>query len=209
MKKLLIVLAIVAVALSGCSTTATATVTKTVTASAQSSSSPSASKATASTNGIGATHTSGGITATLLSAGEQPTISYDTCGDGCSNGTYAPKSPSAGQKWWVATFNITNNTKDPIDVTCSAPVTVKAVNSKGQRYTPIDSIYQVQNNPKCDFELQPGNSEKALFPFEIPSSADVVAVGFYDSSDPSDSGMYKNPGIFTLDTHHKVTCIGL
>ncbi len=37
-------------------------------------------------SGTGETAVSGGVEMKVLEAGEQPTISFDTCGDGCSNG---------------------------------------------------------------------------------------------------------------------------
>lgn len=42
-------------------------------------------------SGTGETAVSGGVEMKVLEAGEQPTISFDTCGDGCSNGQYGAK----------------------------------------------------------------------------------------------------------------------
>lgn len=126
--------------------------------------------------------TSGGIDMKVTEVGEQPTISFDTCGDGCSNGEYAPKKPDENTKYWVAHVEVTNNGKKPINITCSYPYEIVAVNSDNQQYTPIDNIYDVEGNPMCT-ELQPGMSTKVTYPFQVPLSAKMVAIAFRDVGD--------------------------
>ena len=78
-------------------------------------------------SGTGETAASGGVEMKVLEAGEQPTISFDTCGDGCSNGQYGPKTPDANTKYWVAKVEVTNNTSSPMDITCSYPYEIVAL----------------------------------------------------------------------------------
>lgn len=131
----------------------------------------------------GDTISNGGITMKLINAGEQATINYDTCGDGCSNNTYAPKSPDSTAKYWVATVEVTNNTQKPLDITCSYPYEIIALNSKNQQYTPIDDLFQVEGNPRCNAELQPGMTSTVTYPFQVPASTKIVALAFRDVGD--------------------------
>lgn len=127
--------------------------------------------------------TNGGIEMKLISASEQSTINYDTCGDGCSNGEYAPKSPDEGTKYWIATVEVKNNTKKPLDITCGYPYEIIALNSKNQQYTPIQDLYQVQGNPECNAQLQPGLSTQTTYPFQVPLDAKMTAIAFRDVGD--------------------------
>lgn len=155
---------------------------------------------------IGQTVTNGGIDMKLISAGEQPTISFDTCGDTCSDGTYAPKSPDANTKYWVATVEVKNNTKQPLDITCSYPYDIKALNSDNQQYTPIDNLYNVEGNPECNAELQPGLSTQVTYPFQVPLDVKMVAIAFRDVGDilSGESGE-EEPSYLIADDNYKVS----
>ena len=134
-------------------------------------------------SGTGETAVSGGVEMKVLEAGEQPTISFDTCGDGCSNGQYGPKTPDANTKYWVAKVEVTNNTSSPMDITCSYPYEIVALNSKNQKYTPIKNLYQVEGNPECNARLQPGLTSTVTYPFQVPLDAKMVAIAFRDVGD--------------------------
>lgn len=134
-------------------------------------------------SGIGATAVSGGVEMKLLEAGEQPTISFDTCGDGCSNGSYAPQAPDANTKYWVVKVEVTNNTSSPMDITCSYPYEIAALNSKNQKYTPIKDLYKIEGNPECNAQLQPGLTSTVTYPFQVPLDAKMVALAFRDVGD--------------------------
>ena len=152
----------------------------------------------------GETVTSGGVDMKLLSAGEQATINYDTCGNGCISGTYGPKSPDENTKYWVATVEVTNNTKKPMDITCSYPYEIFALNSDSQQYTPIDSLYLVEGNPECNAQLQPGMTDTVTYPFMVPLDAKMVAIGFRDVGDllSGETGESQPSYIVTDDDYH-------
>ncbi|WP_297302160.1 hypothetical protein [uncultured Bifidobacterium sp.] len=130
------------------------------------------------TPGIGETVENDGIRMKLVSASDQPNINYDTCGDGCSNHEYAPKAADPNAKYWVVTTEITNTGKEPIDLTCSYPVEINAYNSENQKYTSIKDLYQVQGNPECNTQLQPGFSSAMTYPFQVPSSATMIGLSW-------------------------------
>ncbi|MBM6982042.1 MAG: DUF4352 domain-containing protein [Bifidobacterium thermophilum] len=155
---------------------------------------------------IGQTVDNGGIEMKLISASEQSTINYDTCGDGCSNGKYAPKSPDANTKYWVAVVEVKNNTKQPLDITCGYPYEIKALNSDNQQYTPIENLYQVQGNPECNASLQPGLSAQVTYPFQVPLDAKMVALAFHDVGDSlSGTGGQEEYSYLIADQGYEVT----
>ncbi|MBT1180857.1 hypothetical protein JS531_02485 [Bifidobacterium sp. CP2] len=136
-----------------------------------------------SVTGLNKPAVNGGIEMKVLEASEQATISYDTCGDGCSNHEYAPKSPDTNTKYWVVKVEVKNNTSSPLDITCGYPYEIVAFNSKSQQYTPIRSLYQVEGNPECNAQLQPGLTSTVTYPFQTPADATMVGIGFRDVGD--------------------------
>lgn len=207
MKKIIagVTAALAAFALVGCSaSSASSQSTSDSHATARNQSSSSTPSPSVPVNGIGSTVTNGTITLQLIAAAEQPTIPYDTGGEGTTTYTYAPKAPDAGTKWWVATVNVLNNGKQSIDVTCSLPITIKAINSAEQEYDPIQSLYQVQGNPECNKGLQPGMSEQTTFPFSVPTNAKMIGLAWYDSTDLNATANVQ-PSIFTTDPNYKLS----
>ncbi|MFT8531729.1 hypothetical protein [Bifidobacterium aquikefiri] len=148
-------------------------------ATQQSGSGESTADTNTSTGKVGDAEENTGIKMQLVSVSDAATINYDTCGDGCSNGVYAPKSPDSGTKYWLVNVVITNTGKQPIDISCSYPLSIKAINTESQQYSPIDSLYQVQGNPGCNADLQPGLTEKVTYPFVVPSSAHMIGIVWY------------------------------
>ena len=133
----------------------------------------------ARTGKVGDVRENTGIRMKLVSFGDVATIGYDTCGEGCSNGIYAAKQPDNGTKYWVANVEITNTSKQPIDISCSYPVAISALDSSQQQYSPIENLYQVQGNPACNADLQPGMTSKVSYPFQIPSDTHIVGISWY------------------------------
>lgn len=125
----------------------------------------------------------GGITMKLLEFGEKSTISFDSCGHGCSNGKFAPRNPDKDTKYWVVKVEVTNNTKKPLDITCGYPYEIIALNSDNQEYTPIDDLYDVEGNPECNAQLQPGTKATVTYPFQVPLSAKMIGIAFRDIGD--------------------------
>lgn len=137
---------------------------------------------------IGDTLESAGIQMKLIKAADASTINYDTCGGSCSNGEYAPKKPDKGTKYWVANVEITNNSKNPIYLTCDEPLKIIAVNTDNQHYTPIDDLYKVKENPECNTQLQPGLSSKMSYVFAIPTDTTIIGIVFSGVDENYDEG---------------------
>lgn len=127
---------------------------------------------------IGETVENDGIRMKLASASDQPSIAYDSCGDGCSNHEYAQRAADQNAKYWVVTTEITNTGKEPVDLTCSYPLEISAFNSANQEYTPIEHLYQVQGNPECNAQLQPGFTSQMIYPFMVPSGAKMIGLSW-------------------------------
>lgn len=56
----------------------------------------------------------------MLSVGYQATVSYDTGVGSNISGVYAPKSPGANAKYWVANVTVTGLGQKPIDISCGS-----------------------------------------------------------------------------------------
>ena len=129
---------------------------------------------------------------------EPATISYDETGAR----RYQAKQPEEGMKWVAATMTVTNNGKHSIDLTCSLPVTIKAVDSQSREFDPIQSLYGVQGNPQCDSQTQPGQSKTVTYVFSVAKDSQIRGFGWYDSEDFD--GDY-TMSIFVTDKAYRVT----
>lgn len=125
---------------------------------------------------VGDTIENNGIKMKLDAVDGPQTLNYDTGTGGNISDEYAPKSPDAGTKYWVANVEITNTGKKPIDISCGYPLDVKALNDGGQEFAPMKEIFKVQGNPECNAQLQPGMTSKVVYPFMVPSDTDIVGL---------------------------------
>lgn len=157
----------------------------------------------ARTGKVGDVKENAGIRMKLVSSGDVETIGYDTCGEGCSNGIYAAKQPDSGTKYWVANVEITNTGKQPIDISCSYPVAISALDSSQQQYSPIENLYQVQGNPACNADLQPGMTSKVSYPFQIPSDTHIVGFSWYGVD--LTGSTTPDPNYFVTDENYKLS----
>ncbi|MFT8705371.1 hypothetical protein [Bifidobacterium aquikefiricola] len=152
---------------------------------------------------IGDTQENNGITMKLLEVGDSSTISYDTCGDGCSSRKYAPKEPEAGTKYWVARVEITNSGKKSIDLTCGYPLSINAISAEQQEYDRVDSLYQVEGNPGCSSSLQPEMTAQVAYPFMIPADTHIVGI-VWRGVDP-ESSTQSEESYFITDDDYKLS----
>ena len=105
----------------------------------------------------------------------------------------------------VFKVEVTNNTSSPMDITCSYPYEIVALNSKNQKYTPIKNLYQVEGNPECNAQLQPGLTSTVTYPFQVPLDAKMVAIAFRDVGDVySGTGGEDNYSYIVTDPNYVV-----
>lgn len=170
---------------------------------AASSPSPSATRSAAPKYGIGDTLVNGGVTLTLNEAFDAPSITVNETSYRRGSGyeTYTERMPTEGGKFFVARTTIENTGKRSMDLTCGYPIAIKALSDKDQEFDQADDLSDVQDNPLCNDNLQPGFSTSVTYAFVVPADANIVGLYFYDTSG-SERG---NPAIFTLDPNYTIT----
>lgn len=147
---------------------------------------------------VGDTTTNKTLTLKFDKYEEPATINYDDTGAG----HYQAKKPDEGMKWVAATMTVTNNGKHSIDLTCSLPVAIKAVDSQSREFDPIQSLYGVQGNPQCNSQTQPSQSKTVTYVFSVAKDSQIRGFGWYDSEDFD--GDY-TMSIFVTDKSYHVT----
>lgn len=211
-----------AVALSGCAGTegapaeATVTVTETVTASpspeesentsesassepaesADSSPSPEAAEDSSmpDVSLVGETATHAGVTLTVNEATASPTVSLNKSGYRAGSGyeSYTATPADEGGRYVIVKTTIKNTGRESMDLTCSWPINIKVLDDEMREFDTIDSLHEVQGNPECNAQLQPGFSDDVTYVFMVPKSAKIVGLYFQDTNDLGDeAGLFK------------------
>lgn len=134
---------------------------------------------------VGDTTTSGSLSMKLNKI-EYPTSIQTTGYDGMPP-TLTPKQ---GNKYLAVSVEVKNDSKQPIDLTCSLPLQIRAVNDKDQQYSIIEKLYDISGNPQCNAQLQPGMSSPIKYVFEMPSDTKTLGVVWQDISDMNNRGDY-------------------
>lgn len=65
-----------------------------------------------------------------------------------------------------------NGTKEPIDLTCSLPLEIAVFDESEAQYTPIEGLDQIEGNPECNEQTQPGQNFEETFIFLMPEDAE-------------------------------------
>lgn len=148
-------------------------------------------------NKMGETSSNGSLTMKLNATSEPASVPQQW------NGTQPDLTPAAGTKFFEADVTVTNNSKKPIDITCSAPLDIKAINDKNQQYSTIEDLFKIPGNPECNAQLQPGMASDVKYVFNMPSDTKIIALAWKDWTDfNSTSSDYS---YFILDDNYSVT----
>lgn len=142
---------------------------------------------------IGETQTNGTLEMTLKSVEEIASVPQ------VWNGQQPDLTPADGTKFISVNVDLTNNGKEPVDITCSYVVDIRLVNPDNQQYTPIDDLFKIPGNPECNAELQPGLTSSVNYVFNVPSDANIVGVLWRDVTDLWADTEYT---AFMLDSHY-------
>jgi hypothetical protein len=135
-----------------------------------------------------ATHKGVQITIHSASLAESVSMNQTTYRAGTPYAKYTPLAPKAGAKFVSVKATVTNNAKSGMDLTCGYPIKIVVVNSKDQEYTPIEKLYNLQGNPECNDQLQPGFSAEMEWAFEVPANSEILGAAFWDVTDFSGLG---------------------
>jgi hypothetical protein len=126
-------------------------------------------------NQVGEQFSNGGITLTVTSAEAADAI---TVAPNQQNPTSMPAGP--GAKYVVIRTHIINNARKSLDLTCSLPIHTLLLDDRGREFDPIEDLDEVQGNPECNAQLQPGFESDMTWPYRVPADTHVVAWAFED-----------------------------
>lgn len=174
MKKLAPLVAAMALGVSLCACSSP----ENATSAAVSSSPPTTST---SLNWPGEAVTSGGITLTINQVAAVPTYPRMTNSvrKGSGYEQYENATPRTGGKFVRVDATVKNGTKKAIDLTCSLPVIAKLSDGEAL-YEPVDSLYEIEGNPECNDDLNPGFSSEMIWIFEVPRDVPAKMFTFAD-----------------------------
>lgn len=139
---------------------------------------------------VGETVTSGGIKLRVLDFRASRTIKYQ----GGVQSSVTPdanpktvKAPQGGRYFFVRT-RLENDTKGAIDITCSYEIVATALDAEDREYQPVDELFQLRGNPRCNDKVQPGFKTTMTWAFLIPKGARVDRFTFQDVTEALESG---------------------
>lgn len=133
---------------------------------------------------IGQQVTAGGVTLTVTSAAPVPSISMNETNYDSSSpyAKFTNETPPAGAEYFAVATHVTNNSQVSMDLTCSYPIATKLVNAQQQQYDPIESLYKLKGNPKCNAQLGPGFSNDMTYVYMVPAGTQVLGWAFADAT---------------------------
>ena len=149
-------------------------------------SSSSSSSQAADLPGIGDEVTARGATIVLHDLARADEIEFCAPDYQCGTQPNVTRQADQGGEFLVINSTVTNNSKSPMDLTCSAPIIAEVVNNKDQTYSTIDSLYEVPGNPECNEELQPGFSDEMRWVYLIPKNSEIARFQFKEINDDFD-----------------------
>jgi hypothetical protein len=129
---------------------------------------------------IGDVAVNGGIQIKATSVVASPTVTLNTSNYRSGSGyeTYEDVPAQSGGKYIIVTSVVTNNSKAPIDLTCSFPIDIKTFNAASQVYSPIEDNRKIKENPECNAQLQPGFESPMTWAFMVPEKTTILGAAF-------------------------------
>jgi hypothetical protein len=91
--------------------------------------------------------------------------------------------PKAGKQFVAVHTTVTNHGKNPIDLSCDYAIHVDAFDSQYVPYLVYDNEFAIPGNPPCFVNLTTGQSRKMTYVFEVPKSATIAGIYWYDVGD--------------------------
>lgn len=69
-----------------------------------------------------------------------------------------------------------------MDLTCGWPIEMKLFDSEERMFDPVDSLHEIEGNPACNAQLQPGFASEITYPFLVPADSVVNGLMFRDTN---------------------------
>lgn len=198
--------------LSGCAgtpeaspATVTVTATATVTAEPETESSADAVAETETEAGAGTDSTAGLIGEPVEHAGVRLTVKTAEASDtvtmnvtdyrqGSGYDKYEGVPADEGGRFIVIEAEVENIGKESMDLTCSWPINIMAIDSEMREFDTIDDLYEIKDNPECNAQLQPGFTDNITYAFMVPENSEVVGLYFQDTN-----SMDEEPAVVAFD----------
>ncbi|GAA1764435.1 hypothetical protein [Kocuria aegyptia] len=135
-----------------------------------------------------------GLVMTVDKFVETPTITINDSGYRSDSplAEWRDVPPDKEGKFFVAETTIKNNTDSALDLTCSSPVDIRLLDDEGKSFGPIENLYEMQGNPECNYQLEPGFESKMNYAFAAPHGAKAEMIVFAPLSFDGDD--YEQPG---------------
>ncbi|WP_229825795.1 hypothetical protein, partial [Streptomyces sindenensis] len=86
----------------------------------------------------------------------------------------AVKQAGVDAKYVVLETVVRNETKASMDLTCSLPIVNALIDDQDRRFDTIEDLSDVQGNPECNAQLQPGFKDEMKFVYRVPKDANIV-----------------------------------
>lgn len=133
---------------------------------------------------IGQPATHEGIEITVHSSIYSPTVSRNLSNYRAGSGyeSFTAQPADAGGRFTVIKATVKNVGKVSLDLTCGWPIELKLVDLEERLYDPVESLYEVEGNPECNSQLQPGFASEVTYPFLVPTDAQVNGLIFRDTN---------------------------
>lgn len=138
---------------------------------------PTPTPKTASNNyGVGDRIEAPGFAMTIKKVRRAKTLEVNKSGYESGSGyeTWTQQKPARGGTFVLLDTRIENNATESMDLTCSFPVDIKAVNADFQEYDPVQNLHEMRGNPECNTELQPEFASPMTYAFMVPKQAEVI-----------------------------------
>ncbi|GGO52859.1 hypothetical protein GCM10012287_38140 [Streptomyces daqingensis] len=118
---------------------------------------------------VGEKARSGGAVVTIVKVYESDTIPT-VDGD---------KQKAGGEaKYVILEALVLNDAKQSMDLTCGLPIANALLDDDGRRYDTIDDLSEVEGNPECNAQLQPGFKDEMRFVYRVPADVKVTTWEF-------------------------------
>ncbi|MGL3807305.1 hypothetical protein ACSYDW_14525 [Paeniglutamicibacter sp. R2-26] len=109
-------------------------------------------------------------------------INHTTYDPESSYAIFTDEKPGSGGKYLQVRTSIENTGSSSLDLTCSWPIEIFALDTRSRQYDPIEELYNLKGNPGCSSNLQPGFKDKMTYAFLVPKDAELAGLIFRDTS---------------------------
>ncbi len=126
--------------------------------------------------GVGEPVKAPGFVMTINQFKDVPTLTVNETSYQSGSGfeTWTQKKPARGGRFVVLETTVKNNATESMDLTCSFPIDIRVFNLDSQEYDPVEELYEMQGNPECNAQLQPGFKSKMTYAFMVPKSSEII-----------------------------------